>query len=281
MRVLEELSVARSETAANEDALVVTADYAAVIDGAGDPQGRTWRGLSFGQHASETLGTALRRLPPDIEPADLVAVLTNALVGLRDKMSREGLEPPWPAANLVLYSNAHRQILRVGDCAFRVDGQVSNPPPKAFEQTLINVRRLVLHAGLAAGLDHKELIEDVQHVFRTLYRYQELCQNTPKAHPYSFAVLDGSPVPPWALEVVDVPPDAREIVLASDGYPELHRSLAESEEALSRLLVTDPLLLNDHPQTKSPGPKDRSYDDRTYVRLVLAADGAGTGPDGS
>ncbi|MEU4897041.1 hypothetical protein AB0B12_31190 [Streptomyces sp. NPDC044780] len=246
-----------------------TPHFVAVIDGAGDPRGRTWQGRSLGRDAAETLGAAVRRLSPDATPTELVAALTKALSERRDEMARDGLTPPWPAANLVVYSNARRQIIRVGDCAFRVDDQVSNPPPKAFEQTLIDVRRLILHAGLSADLDQHELDGDVRDILQTLYRYQEMCQNTPTPHPYSFPVLDGNPVPLSGIEVVDVPPGRHEIVLASDGYPEVRSSLAESEDALAQVLKTDPLLIGDHAQTKSLRPDDLSYDDRTYVRIAV------------
>lgn len=269
MRVIEEFTVARSNNRPSEDALVATPDFVAVIDGAGDPQRRSWRGRSLGCLAAETLSATVRELTPDTSASAIVAALAQSLDSQRKILADAGLDAPGPAANMVLYSRSLRQIVRVGDCAFRIDDQVFQSQPKAFEQVLIDVRRLVLHAGLGVGTSEETLDDDVAQVFRTLYRYQEPCQNTPVRHPFSFAVLDGSPVPAWGVEIVDVPPGVHEIVLATDGYPELDSTLAQSEEALARLIKGDPLLLGAHAQAKSLGADDSSYDDRTYVRIAV------------
>lgn len=269
MRVLEQFTLARADGILNEDSLVTTEDCVAVIDGAGDAEGRTWHDRSFGRHAADALGEVVRRLEPSITPADLVSSFSMALANQQDEMARDGYTAPWPAANMVLYLNAKRQIVRVGDCTFRIDDHAYNPPPKAFEQVVIDTRRLIMHAGLGAGLDPSEVTDDIRRVFKRLYRYQTLCQNTSTRHPYSFAVLDGSRVPDWGIEVFGVSSEAHEIVLASDGYPEIYSTLNETESALARILKTDPHLIGEFSQTKALRPGDRSFDDRTYVRFTV------------
>jgi hypothetical protein len=78
--------------------------------------------------------------------------------------------------------------------------------------------------------------------------------------------LDGKRVPGRFRERVR--PVSREIILASDGYPELLGTLAESEEALAAALAADPLrIYARHPGTKAVAAGARSFDDRSYIRL--------------
>lgn len=71
-----------------------------------------------------------------------------------------------------------------------------------------------------------------------------------------------------------------DIILASDGYPELKSTLEESEQALHKILEEDPLLFRQFKSTKGkivkpPSFGDHSskktgatsFDDRTYVRI--------------
>ena len=61
----------------------------------------------------------------------------------------------------------------------------------------------------------------------------------------------------------------QEIVLASDGYPFLKPTLANSEAALAHLIATDPQCVRYFIATKGLVSGNRSFDDRTYIRFVL------------
>ena len=58
-----------------------------------------------------------------------------------------------------------------------------------------------------------------------------------------------------------------EVVLASDGYPFLKPTLAESEEALLHLIAHDPQCIHDFIATKGLVAGNKSFDDRTYIRF--------------
>lgn len=58
-----------------------------------------------------------------------------------------------------------------------------------------------------------------------------------------------------------------EVVLASDGYPFLKPTLAESEAALLHLIAHDPQCIHDFIATKGLVAGNKSFDDRTYIRF--------------
>ena len=58
--------------------------------------------------------------------------------------------------------------------------------------------------------------------------------------PFGYPVLNGQGIEPSMIKVYPVKP-GDEILLASDGYPVLGRTLEESEKELQRILKEDPL----------------------------------------
>ena len=64
---------------------------------------------------------------------------------------------------------------------------------------------------------------------------------------------------------------AKEIVLASDGYPFLMPTLQESEERLADLLRDDPLCISIYKASKGLMQGNKSFDDRSYVRFTVAS----------
>ena len=59
------------------------------------------------------------------------------------------------------------------------------------------------------------------------------------------------------------------MVLASDGYPCLCDTLAESERLLSDLLHSDPLCIGTHCATKGWMEGSFSFDDRSYISFTV------------
>lgn len=58
-----------------------------------------------------------------------------------------------------------------------------------------------------------------------------------------------------------------DVVLALDGYPELCRTLAESEEKLWKVNAEDPLCIGKNTGVKAVMDGRESFDDRVFVRL--------------
>jgi len=59
------------------------------------------------------------------------------------------------------------------------------------------------------------------------------------------------------------------LVLATDGYPVLMPNLKDSEQALHQLLLEDPLCIGPLLGTKGMRPGNKSFDDRTYLKLEI------------
>jgi glycerophosphoryl diester phosphodiesterase len=94
-------------------------------------------------------------------------------------------------------------------------------------------------------------------------------QNNPSAGVYYYAAIDGFAIPPHGMRVEKIPHTVTTVVLASDGYPFLRASLAESEQALAHLLRRDPLLFQEYKSTKGLVMGNVSFDDRAYVKVQL------------
>ena len=99
-----------------------------------------------------------------------------------------------------------------------------------------------------------------------LLRRQFLLANQDR--PYGYDVLDGFAIHSHHVSVYPVPPQTQ-VVLASDGYPVLKDTLAESEKSLDELLQKDPQCLRENRGTKGLVKGNQSFDDRTYVRFAV------------
>lgn len=86
--------------------------------------------------------------------------------------------------------------------------------------------------------------------------------------PFSFGVINGTPVPLSLVEVVPVG-DATEVVLASDGYTTVCSTLALSEQFLRIALELDPMCLSIISTNRAVRPGWSSFDDRAYLRVAI------------
>lgn len=245
-------------------------EYVAVIDGAGDAQGRRWQGLSYGVHAAAAVKAGLECIDSPSSPRILIDGVTERLARLNEQLTAVGLGPPWPAANFVVYSKTLQAVVRVGDCSFSFDDVVHHAPMKRFEELLVEVRKFIVGQALRSGMEVSLAEQDVRAAFEPLYRYQESCQNEIERGPYSFAVLDGSRVPDWGIEVFPLPSGTREVSLLSDGYPVVRTTFVDAEEELAKILESDPQLLGEFAQSKFPKKGGESFDDRSFVRFRVS-----------
>ncbi len=83
----------------------------------------------------------------------------------------------------------------------------------------------------------------------------------------TYAVIDGFPIPQQCVRVITLDFQPWEIVLASDGYPFLLPTLAESEQRLEQQRRDDPLNIGTFKATKAFLPGSNSFDDRAYIRF--------------
>lgn len=165
-------------------------------------------------------------------------------------------------ASCIVYSRQRKEVWMVGDCQCLIDG-VLHGDPKPQEEFYAAKRADFIRQALA---DRHSIDEFQTHdMGRDLIipaiiescRYQNIL----------FSVFDGFPVSMAHVAIVHCP-EARELVLASDGYPFLKPTLRESEEQLARLLRDDPLCISTYKASKGLMKGNRSFDDRSYIRFT-------------
>ncbi len=256
----------------NEDAIHVTEHFIAVTDGVTCKTDLMFGKITPGRMASEIIGTALKHLEPEADSEEALEFISDAFVhsdmvgGLRakdlDLVSRS------MAATAAIYSKHHREIWIVGDCQALVAGEKYWPQMK-LDQVMEDFRAAINEGYLAADEPFDEIIEKDpgREALKPIFKIQHAFANFEDFSDYAYSVFNGDSIPEHLVEIIEVPDDCEEVVLASDGYPELFPTLKETEEHLQQVLKRDPLLINEVKSTKGLRKGLVSYDDRTYLRF--------------
>lgn len=326
MRIIEQYCQGkRSDQSLNEDGLIVTGDFAAVVDGVTSKSIRhLWR-PSGGVVAKNLALEAIADLPADADMRQVQSAIdakfqaayrsradtrthgspnpgddadTKAAYGHADDspaacdyavFEREPVERL--QANVVVYSAHHHEAWLFGDCQIMVNG-VQTPTVKRVDELLGELRSFVTLASrernvrnyapsdVASGVpassspdsapdslsdSSSDFDDPARDMILPFLRLQSQFAN--KRGPYGYFVFDGFTDPAYPIRTIPVHP-GDEVVLASDGYPLLRPTLAESEAELQRLKHDDPALIDEYRSTKGFTPDWDSFDDRTYLRFV-------------
>jgi hypothetical protein len=260
----------RGDEATCEDAVVSTPHHVAVIDGATTEAGHEIEGKAPGRFTMETLSAAIRALAPDAEPAPAIGELSRALAAA---LREHGAEPGSLASACVLIASAQRrEIWRVGNSVFTVDGTV-HPQRWALVEIPARMRSAYLRALLRAKETTPDQIarnDPGQALIAPLLRAEHVFRNARDAGELTYTAIDGGEIPEELIEVGPLPGGA-DVVFASDGYPLAASTLAEAEEYLRASLAEDPLRIHRHPEVRGVRDGWVSYDDRAYVRFRLRA----------
>ncbi len=268
MKVLEQASHPKTgNPELNEDFLVITPDFIAVLDGSTSKSGKKINGMTGGAFASRLGGDVIAKLPADIDGMSAISALTEALASA---VFDSGLFTPQeepPAFVAAIYSRHRREIWRVGDVAVLVDGVLSLNE-KGADVLASDMRAMVIAMAIEKGATLEDLArEDVgRQAILPLLRDYHLFGN--REHEYGFGIINGREIPDSFIQIMHVP-EAKHIVLASDGYPYLFGTLEASEAKLAEILATDPLLCTAFKATKGVQAGNVSFDDRTYVSFEL------------
>ena len=277
MKVIESKIEGKKSPESCEDGLVVTADFIAVIDGS---TSKTPHHLSpdmkNGRYAMVLISEYIQHeLKPESTVEDFCEGVTSYIY---NKVYRQqGIEEQMQAhpeerltASAILYSKAKNEVWMVGDCQAIIDGKLyeNNKP---FED-IVARRRVEL---IRRGFTPQEARKTIEPLL-----IQEMLEGQNK----TYTVIDGFPIYQKGMKVVSLnapqknvetdvadslPLPTKEIVLASDGYPFLKPTLAESEEALAHLLAYDPQCTHEFIATKGIVVGNKSFDDRTYIRFQI------------
>ena len=120
---------------------------------------------------------------------------------------------------------------------------------------------------LAEGVSQKELLQEHDPAREVMIPSMlELMKN----QNVTYAVIDGFPIPESKVPIILLNfSKPVEIVLASDGYPRLAPTLAETEALLDQQRQSDPLNIGDFKATKAFVEGNNSFDDRSYIRFTV------------
>eukprot|EP00978_Attheya_sp_CCMP212_P011107 scaffold27157_cov59-Attheya_sp.AAC.1 len=233
MEVLEEWMQSKSGVSEDsEDAYIVTLHYACVVDGATSCTGRKWTTQNWtgGQWASRVLTNAIHTMLPNQTPAEIVTQLTQTLA---DAYKQEGV---------LEFMKQHAEERATASLVLYT---------KARQEIL--------------------MLGDCQAAF-ILNEMGKLININPPNAPllYRYWVLDGFPINlDEGMLVHSVPSNAKEVILATDGYPDIFETLQETEAHWNTIINQDPLMIRQYPSTKGVQPGAESFDDRTYLRIAL------------
>lgn len=268
MQIIEQSLVAKNPRKKSEDGIVVSPDFIAVIDGStSKTEYRHSLLRSNGRYAMQLTGRYIRRMPKNITSEGFLRGVTAFIrKHYRKSMLPRLAEHPEDrlTCSAVIYSRLNREIWMVGDCQCMINGELFDNP-KPAEAELAAMRAEEVRRLLTTGVTQEELLRNdtarsviIPHMLETM-RQQNI----------TYSVIDGFPIARQHVRVIPLDFRPWEIVLASDGYPVLCPTLAESEQRLKQQREQDPLNICTFQATKAFHPDFNSFDDRTYIRFKV------------
>lgn len=256
----------RNDAALCEDGFCLTPHFAAVVDGSTSKVA----GRNGGRIAMELVTQALTTLAPDADKETMLAHLTQALQAHNPEQALTDAAYRL-TCSAVIFSSHRRVVWLVGDCQCRFDNETYTHG-KLVDEILTQVRCEAAHYLLTHGHTEAELRKNdlSRAVIFNALRDQTNFQNDPNPYnPYRYPVLDGTPVCPDLVPEITIPATTHELILASDGYPQLCNTLAETESHLHHLLEADPLCIDENRATKAWLQGNASFDDRCFLRIGI------------
>ena len=281
MKIIESNIIGKKSQEACEDGLVMTDDFIAVIDGS---TSKTPKHLSpdmkNGRYAMMLISEYIQQEMKADATVDefcegITAYIYNKVympMGIEEQLRLHPEERL--TASAVVYSNHRKEVWMVGDCQAIINRKLYDNS-KPYEQEIAQKRVELIAQGLSPAEARKQ-IEPL------------LIEAMLSGQNQTYTVIDGFPIYREGVKIValKVKPASssietyfqghpkpvsspNEVVLASDGYPFLKPTLAESEAALEHLIAHDPQCIHDFIATKGLVAGNKSFDDRTYVRFIV------------
>ncbi|WP_353121252.1 hypothetical protein [Dysgonomonas capnocytophagoides] len=259
----------KKSPSANEDGIILTPYFVAVIDGATSKSAFSMEGKTSGRLSMELVLEAINEFPKDIDASEAVRLITKKLYDFYVKNNLLESVNNNPAARLtsngVIYSIARKELWQIGDCQALIKGKHYNNN-KDIDDIMADARAAYDEVALLQGetLESLRIKDPGRDFILPFLKIQGVLQNY-HGHPYGFPVMDGFEID--MNQVIVVPIEADEIILASDGYPNLFDTLKESEFFLKKVINEDPMLIRLFKSTKGVQKGQDSFDDRAYVRV--------------
>ena len=257
MTITEQFICGKHNAADCEDGIVITNDFAAVIDGStSKTPKRLDPSMKNGRFAMLLISEYIKHMPADYTMNDFCRGITLRIAeeyakrGIAEDMAKHPEERL--TASAIIYSNSRKEVWMVGDCQAIIDGEhYDNSKP--YEQEIAMQRATFIKNGMSPK-EARRAIEP------------QLIKAMLEGQNRQYAVIDGTPIYMPGTRIVTA---SHCVVLASDGYPTLLPTLHESEEALAQHLTDDPQNITDFIATKGLVEGNVSFDDRAYIKLTI------------
>lgn len=267
MQIVEEfIKGKRQDQEKCEDGYIIKPQLVAVIDGVTSKGNHLWEG----KHQSGCF--AMRKikefLEGDIESLnayELFSRLSNHLKSEYEKEMCEEIPEEKLRACIIVYNAAYGEVWAYGDCQCMINSKLYENN-KLIDDIISQKRVSILKDALKNGMTEEELLLNDVGRKVILEDIKELFSYENKKCEFGYPVLNGGEIVCEMIKKYPVPEGA-EVVLASDGYPALCDTLAESEKELKRLVKEDPLCIFENPSSKGVTPGFDSFDDRCYVKF--------------
>ena len=275
MTILEQTLIPKNPATKSEDGIVVTDNFIAVIDGSTSKTNRRHNSrMTNGRYAMTIVSDYVSSMPANTSCHQFCVGVTAAIrkrylpFWKRDKQAVINHLQQHPeerlCASAAIYSRLRREVWLVGDCQCLIGGEFYENP-KPYEEVLARMRAEKVKELLAEGKTADEILANDVARQSVIPRMLQEMQN----QNVTYAVIDGFPIPEQKVSVLTLDFRPWEIVLATDGYPFLCPTLAESEAKLAQQRHDDPLNIGTFKATKGFTPGNNSFDDRTYIRFEI------------
>ena len=265
IQLIETYCKAKKEESQNEDGLFLSDRFIAVVDGATSKNAKLHNGKTGGQIIKDIILDALNELVGEESYYEAVCKIQARIEAdfPEDKFFHA-------TASAVIYSVMKKELWFVGDCQAMINGSIYDNK-KEVDQVASKARSIAISAYLESGMSEADIQNNDlgRELILPLLKLQAHLENNDSR--YGYLVFNNSGMPDAVLKskgLTVAVPSGSEVILASDGYPILKNTLAESESVLNQLLVEDPLCYKENMTTKGLGEDGNSFDDRTFVRFT-------------
>jgi hypothetical protein len=273
MHIIEQFVQGKISDESCEDGIVVTNDYAAVIDGASAKSDFTINGLTTGKYIMLKLKEIIPWINPWYSAEEFVDEINKKLIHIYKEediydVIREDCNKV-PSASLTVYSKHHHEVWLFADGQLLAGG-IEYKNELKVDEIMQKARKWMIEYYLATGKTEEELLEfdlareHIQPFLKTQYIF-----NGNNTSEFGYSSINGFSFLMKDAKIIQLKPNVSEIVLSSDGYPKLFSTLEETEGYLQECLKEDPLCYKRIVSTKGLKKGQRSYDDRSYLRVSL------------
>ncbi len=247
-----------------EDGFIVKEHIVAVVDGVTAKGVHLWDGMKSGCAAKEIILEFLNSDVENLSPYEMLDALNESLKNRYFRDFDEIVPEEQLRASIILYNDIYKEVWSYGDCSCMINGVLHSHKKKIDKENAI-ARAFILNKAIQNGLSIKDLLRhDVgRESIADNLKKQFFYENKPGV--YGYPVLNGNGVYFPFLIRYAIEPNS-EIILATDGYPKLFRTLYDSEQYLLKKLKEDPLCMF---TTKGVAEGNNSYDDRCYCKILV------------